>query len=222
MKKQIFFGIFNSHRSEGNESPAGKNRFRSRVKRASIQFLILLSLLSVVHVSSGFATSNKKGTFELILGRYDLSESRFKSVYQGVNIIAGIGLSVSVLKNIDLLLEAKGVHQSGELTYSKKKTQLFLFPVSLDVRYLLPIGPITPYIGGGIDFHFYFETNSIGNIADYTSGYNFLGGTYFHFDQNFHILLNLKIKYSKAFKMVENIKIELGGIEYAVGLAFVF
>lgn len=222
MRKQNLIVNFYSHKSEGAGYPEGKKRLRSGVKKASIRFLIALILLNFVHVSFGLSSSNNKGTFELLIGHYYLSESRFKAVYPGRGIIAGIGISVSVIQNFDFYIEAKGFHKQGELTYSKEKTQLFLFPVSLNIRYKVSIGPITPYIGGGIDVHFYFETNPIGNIADYTSGYNFQGGTYFHFGKNFPILLNLKIKYSKANKMVNNLKIELGGLEYGVGLAFVF
>lgn len=222
MRKQKFFGNFNSHKSEGAGYPEGKKRLRSGVKKASIRFLIVLSFLNVVYVSSGLSSSNNKGTFELFIGHYDLSESRFKAAYHGGGIIAGIGLSVPVVQNFNLYIEAKGFHKSGELTYSKEKTQLFLLPVSFDILYTVHLGPVTPYVGGGIDFHFYFETNPIGNIADYSTGYNFQGGTYFHFSKNFPVLINLKIKYYKANKMVNDLKIELGGIEYGVGLAFVF
>jgi len=222
MRKQNFFGSFDSHKSEGDGSPEGKKRRRSGVKRASIQFLIALILLTVVHVSSGLSSSNNKGTFDLFIGHYDLSESRFKAVYHGGGMIAGIGLSIPLIQNFDLYIEAKGFHKSGELTYSKEKTQLFLIPVSFDIRYTVPIGPITPYVGGGIDLHFFFEINPIGIVADYASGYNFQGGTYFRFSKNFPVLLNLKIKYSKANKIVNNLNIELGGMEYGAGLAFVF
>lgn len=222
MRKQNFMGNFYSRKPEEEGSSEDKKRRRSGVKRVSIQFLFALILFNVVQVSHGLSASNNRGTFELFFGHYILSESRFKAVYHGGGIIAGLGLAVSVMQNFDLYIEAKGFHKQGELTYSKEKTQLFLFPISLNIRYKVSIGPITPYIGGGIDVHFYFETNPIGNIADYTSGYNFQGGTYFHFGKNFPILLNLKIKYSKANKMVNNLKIELGGLEYGVGLAFVF
>ncbi len=222
MRKRNFIGNFYSHKSKGEGSLEGKKRLRSGGKRVSILFLFALILLNVVHVSPGFSSSNNKGTFELFIGHYALSESRFKAVYHGGGIIAGLGLAVSMIPNFDLYIEAKGFHKSGELTYSKEKTRLFLLPVSFDIRYKVPIGPITPYVGGGIDFHFYFETNPIGNIADYSTGYNFQGGTYFHFSKNFPVLINLKIKYYKANKMVNDLKIELGGIEYGVGLAFVF
>jgi len=191
-------------------------------RKASIRFLFVLSLLLVILVPSVFSANKNKGTFELVIGHYDLSDSRFKGAYQGGGVIAGIGLSASVIQNFDLFIEAKGFHKFGELTYSKEKTQLFLIPLSFDIRFKLPIGPITPYIGGGIDLHFFFETNPIGKVIDYASGYNVQGGTYLHFAKNFPILLNLKIKYSRADKTVNNIKIDLGGMEYGVGLAFVF
>ncbi len=222
MRKQNFMGNFYSRKSEGAGYPEGKKRLRSGVKKASIRFLFALILFNVVHVSHGLSASNNRGTFELFFGHYILSESRFKAVYHGGGIIAGLGLAVSVIQNFDLYIEAKGFHKQGELTYSKEKTQLFLLPVSFDIRFKKPIGLITPYFGGGVDIHFYFETNPIGNVIDYSIGYNFQGGTYFHFGKNFPILLNLKIKYSKANKMVNNLKIELGGLEYGVGLAFVF
>ncbi len=192
------------------------------MKRTSIQSIIALSLLHFVLVPSVFSANKNKGTFELVVGHYDLSDSRFKGAYQGGGVIAGIGLSVFVIENFDFFIEAKGFHKFGELTYSKEKTQLFLIPISFDIRLKLPAGPMTPYIGGGIDLHFFFETNPIGNVIDYSSGYNFQGGTYLHFGKNFPILLNLKIKYSKANKTVNNIVIDLGGMEYGVGLAFVF
>jgi hypothetical protein len=174
----------------------------------------------------GFGSSSlafdRQGTFELSIGNYSISEPRFKAVYHKGGLIEGIGLSVFIIHDIDFFFEMKGFYKSGELTYTKERTHFLLLPISLGFRYSKPLRYFCPYAGLGIDYYFYMETNPIQSIINYTRGFHFRVGSYVQLAEKVPIWLNFRLKYTKAKTEENNLQIELGGIEYGLGLVFVF
>lgn len=184
----------------------------------------ILCLASLVMIMTPGATlaAERQGTVELFLGRYEMQEPLFKTVYQPGGNLQGLILSSMLFFNIDFYLELKALYKTGQLTYSKEKTTLLLVPVSLGLRYGLPLGFLQPYAGGGLDFYLFSESNPIGTLFNYVQGYHFLAGLYLRFDKSFPILLNFRVKTTKALAEVNNRKVELGGLEYGGGLVIAF
>lgn len=174
----------------------------------------------------GFSSSSlafkRQGTFELSIGNYSLTEPRFEAVYQKGGMIEGIALSVFFIHDFDFFFEMKGFYKSGELTYTKENTHFLLVPVSLGVRYSRPWRFLCPYIGLGIDYIFYMETNPIQSIVNYTRGFHLRGGSYIRIAENVPIWLNIRLKYTTAKTEENDLEIQLGGFEYGAGLVFVF
>ena len=164
----------------------------------------------------------EQGSLDVFLGGYVMNEPRFDAVYPKGGLLAGLGASARIISNLNLYLEAKYWEREGELTFSRESTTFRLFPISLGVRYILPLGVFNPYAGAGGDIYFYYEDNAIGTTINSASGYHATAGTYLRLSRNVPLMLNLKAKYTWVDTAEGDFEIKLGGFEYAVGLALAF
>ena len=184
--------------------------------------IYLLSLPAFSLASSSNEKPIPQGSIEFLLGNYNMNEPRFEAVYPGDGFIAGVGLSSALVSNINFYLEIKAYTQKGTLTFTKEETDFVLVPVSLGARYIFPFGLFNPYAGAGVDFYFYYEDNPIGTVLNYANGRHFLAGIYVQLHKKVPILINLKLKHTSARAEENDIKIQLGGLEYSASLTFVF
>jgi hypothetical protein len=194
-------------------------------RRSRIPFLLtpaLLLSLAPAFSQTAEPPARKQGTFEFYLGRYKIPDSRFKAVYEPGGGIRGLFLSSSLPLGFDVYAEIKEFHKTGKLTYTLEETNFLLVPLSLGVRYIYPGGILMPYIGGGADFYFYYESNSIAKTMNIVSGAHLLTGIYLQFGRNSPVRLNGRIKFTKLKAREGEIEVELGGFEYGVGLAIAF
>ena len=193
---------------------------KTRQKR----FALWLALFFVFYAlwGSRLLAADKQGTLEFVYGRFTPNDARFKAVYQKGGAIQGLILSSYLVSNFNFYLELKGFSRTGELTFSKEKTRFILVPLTFGVRYILPTEYLLPYVGAGTDFYFYYEDNPIGTALNYAHGYHIQGGTYVRASRSFPLRLNVKLKYTKARTEVNSHQLELGGLEFGIGLAFVF
>ncbi|MEW5900638.1 MAG: hypothetical protein AB1715_04155 [Acidobacteriota bacterium] len=185
---------------------------------------ILLAALSLTG-ALGFTAPDRpirQGSLEFTIGSYKMNEPRFDAVYPSGGLMAGLTLSSALVSDVNFYLEIKYYAREGALTFSKEKTTLYLIPIDLGVRYIFPLGLINPYAGFGADFYFYYEDNPIGTVLNYANGYHLMGGAYLRFSRSVPVMLNLKLKYTLAEAEEKAVKLQLGGLEYAVGLAFTF
>jgi hypothetical protein len=164
----------------------------------------------------------RQGSLEVLFGSYDMNEPRFEAVYPTGGLMSGLALSSAVVSEVNLYLEIKYYSRQGELTFSKEKTDFYMVPISLGLRYIFPLGLFNPYAGAGIDFYFYYEDNPIGTTLNFANGYHMTGGTYVRFSKTVPLMASLKFKYTWARAEQEGIRIQLGGLEYGAGLVFTF
>lgn len=189
-------------------------------KRAAFRlFLFLILSISLCPLARG---SDKQGTLEFVYGRFTPNDAQFEKVYKKGGGIEGLVLSANLISEFNLYLEVKSFYRTGELTFTKEKTKFFMLPLSVGVRYIVPTRWFLPYAGVGTDFYFYYENNPIGTVTNYARGYHVLGGTYVRASESVPLWLNLKLKYTKAQADYQGRKLELGGLEYGIGLALVF
>ena len=183
----------------------------------------LAGILTLALLASGLTRgTERQGTLEFYVGQYNIREPLFKTVYEPGGSIQGLILSSTLVFNLDFYLELKALYLKGELTYSKEPTKLLIAPISLGLRYVLPLGFVQPYAGAGVDFYLFYESNAIGSLFNYVRGYHGLGGVYVRFAKGFPILLNFKFKLTKATFEINERQIELGGPEYGAGLVIAF
>jgi hypothetical protein len=193
---------------------------RTHARRpAAVAALILATSLSMFAAENG----RKQGTFEFFLGPYTVTDTLFKAVYpQGSNTIRGILLSSSIAAGIDFYAQIKAFSKTGALTYTQEATNFLMIPLSLGLRYELPTNYLIPYLGGGADFYFYYESNPIGTTLNVATGTHVLGGIYIEFGKSFPLRLNGMLKYTWVKATESGQTIQLGGFEYGGGIAIVF
>jgi hypothetical protein len=193
-----------------------KAHVRRTAAVAALVFALSLSALAAEDV-------RKQGTFEFFMGPYAVSDVLFKQVYpQGANTIRGILLSSAIVGGIDFYAQIKAFYKTGALTYTQEETKFVMIPFSLGLRYELPTNYVIPYVGGGADFYFYYESNPIGTTLNVATGTHVLGGFYIEFGKKFPLRLNAMLKYTWVKATESGQAIQLGGFEYGGGIAIVF
>ncbi len=194
------------------------------IKKGHCAWILGILAISFLSIFSAAATEKpiRQGSVELLLGTYDMNEPRFDAVYPPGGIMPGLAISMTIVSDFNLYFEAKYYSRQGELTFSKEKTELYMIPVSLGVRYIFALGMFNPYLGVGADYYFVNEDNPIGTYLSSSPGYHLCGGICFRFSQGVPLMLSLKAKYTWAQTTNDDIRVQLGGLEYGAGLAFVF
>jgi len=185
-------------------------------------FLLFSFLLFNIFAYPAADRPIRQGSLEVLFGSYDMNEPRFEAVYPTGGLMSGLALSAAIVSDVNFYLEVKYYARQGELSFSKEKTDFYMVPISLGVRYIFPLGLFNPYFGAGADFYFYYEDNPIGTTLNYANGYHAAGGTYLRFSKTVPLMLNLKVKYTWARAEQEGIRVQLGGLEYAAGMVFTF
>jgi hypothetical protein len=175
-------------------------------------FILPLSVLS----------ANRQGTLEFLTGRYRLDDPRFKAVYAESGPVYGVALSADLFRPVNFYLEIRYFQRHGFLTYTREKTQFHLLPLSTGLRAIIPVGILMPFIGAGADFYTYYEDNPIGTVLNFTNGYHLVAGLYLQAGR-LPFFFSARVKYSRATAEEEKgRRIQLGGLETALGFGFIF
>jgi hypothetical protein len=164
----------------------------------------------------------RQGSFEVFFGRFGVSDPVFSEVYASGGGIGGLAITAALFLNIDFYLEAKAFPRRGELTFTKEKTDFVLMPISIGFRWRAPLGLVEPFLGGGLDYDVYYETNAIGTALDYAGGSHILGGVSLRPGRNSPIALMLRLRYSMVKAEHAGIEVDLSGLEAGASLAFLF
>jgi hypothetical protein len=185
-----------------------------------------LAIILAVAFSAGTAVAETaplwQGTVEFSLGSYHIAEPLFDTIYQPGGSIKGLGLSANLIPHLDFYLDVKVMSKNGLLSHTKEKTTFVLVPISLGLRGSYPLAFVKPFAGLGIDTYIYFENNPIGTVVNYAKGWHATGGIYLEFGKNIPLLPFVKIKYTMIKASADGRTIDLGGWEYAGGLAVGF
>jgi hypothetical protein len=190
------------------------------IKKAALSLAAFLALNTLIFPSAD--RTIRQGSVEFTFGSYNMNEPRFEAAYPSGGPIGGLTLSSALASNINLYLDIKYYSRQGALTFSQEKTAFYMAPIDLGVRYIYPLGFFHPYLGAGLDFYFYYEDNPIGTVLNYANGYHITGGTYLRFVKSVPVMVNVRFKYTWAKTEQNAIQVQLGGLEYCLGLAFTF
>ncbi|MDD8030348.1 MAG: hypothetical protein PHE62_12460 [Acidobacteriota bacterium] len=197
---------------------AWKRRAAGRIA-AAVSILALLCGFSSAAAADGAAW---QGTVEFSLGRYNIADPLFNTIYRPGGSITGLGLTANLIPRLGFSLDVKVLSKNGSLSHSKEKTSFVLIPVSLGLRASYPVSFLIPFAGLGLDYYFYFENNPIGTVVDHAKGWHAAAGVYFQFGETIPILPFAKIKYTMVKASAGSRTIDLGGWEYGAGLAIAF
>ena len=166
--------------------------------------------------------ADRQGTFEILYGNYRVNESLFDMLYGRSGALYGAALTATLFSHFDFYLEAKIFSKQGRLSYTQEKTRFLLVPFSLGLRYRLPLGLVEPFLGAGIDYYIYSESNPIGTVVDHARGSHLLAGLSLRPGANSPVALTGRLKWTTAKASHGGRTIDLGGLELGAGLTFIF
>jgi len=161
------------------------------------------------------------------VGYLALQDEVFQEVYGNGGVYYNAELSFVLPFSTRYLDVWTGVSQfqaDGESTVFKEGTRLKMTVFSLALRYLIKSTKLTPFFGLGLDYYSYKETLPEGfivpSVGGYDLGFHVQGGVYFRIIPGF--LAKLLLKYNSAKTTENGIDVNLGGMEYALGLIYRF
>lgn len=168
----------------------------------------------------------KNTHIEIFASVYNIQDDRFKKIYKRQGYTYGFGLSRKIF-NLDkhyffLTLDSRFYSKEGKSTYSDDDTKLILKPVSLGGTYMLVTKRIIPFAEIGIDNYSYKEESNIHSTSGTTWGFHLKGGILISLKVLIPIKARLYLRYSQAETIEDNIEVNLGGIEYGVGIIYEF
>jgi hypothetical protein len=178
-----------------------------------------ISLITAAIITiSGFAHG---GDFmvELKAHYFSPSEQAFKDIYGG-GLMYGAEINIGVWKDLDLWFGGSYFSKKGELTFTKEETKLKLFPIVGGGKYRILSGNFALYVGLGLNYYQYKETNPIGDVSE--GGLGFVGkiGSYVTIVGG--LVLDLYMDYTYCKIEPADFEVNVGGIAAGVGLGYRF
>jgi hypothetical protein len=170
---------------------------------------LMMGLISV----AAWASVELKG------GYFSPTDSDFKSIYGG-GVTFGGELSFNLAGVLEVWLSGDYFKKSGSLTYTHETTDLTLIPIGAGMKYRFGSGMLEPYLGAGVRYYLYKETNPIGTVNK--GGIGFLGkvGADLNFAHN--LFLDIFAGYSYCKMKPADFDIQVGGIEFGAGVGYAF
>lgn len=128
------------------------------------------------------------------------------------------------IESFDIWTGVTFFQKNGQTTLTEDELKLRITTFSLAFRYLKKLSRFTPFIGVGIDYIVYKETYPedfiVASVGGSDLGFHAQAGTYI--DVLTSLSLKVHIKYNLAETTEDLVTVNLGGMEYGIGLVFRF
>lgn len=147
------------------------------------------------------------------------AEAAFKDVYGG-GMAFGAAVALGLSAHWEISLELNRISRAGELTYTKEPTEMSIFSIGADVKYLFPLKGVTLYAGPGIYSSSFKEDNRLGNLKKSGVGFKLKAGALVPLAKCFR--LNLFAGYSFCKMTPGQFEIAIGGFEAGLGIRYTF
>jgi len=191
---------------------------------------IVLVLLWVSHVlQAQQATVNenapappKENTLSMFVGRFGFflaSDSEFKPIY-GNGVVFGGELRLGG-RRITGWLEGNYRARTGKFSFTKEETKVNVLAIEGGALYKINSGKIMPYVGAGLGYYMYKETNQpIGEAKKSNISFCVVGGASMRVLKS--LALDCRIKYSTCSMQPADFKVNIGGLTFGLGLGLGF
>jgi opacity protein-like surface antigen len=147
------------------------------------------------------------------------SEQAFKDVY-GSGVSFGGEVSIILWKGLGIWAGGDYFSREGELTFTEETTEIHIIPFYAGIRYQFRKEKIDPYVGLGIGYFRFKETNPIGEVKEGHVGYITQVGCLFKVVGSFFFDIKASYSYCKARPM--DIEADMGGLKAGIGIGFEF
>lgn len=158
-------------------------------------------------------------TVELRGSYFHPSEETFRDIYGG-GIKYGGELSIGVWRELEMWFGGSYFSRTGELTFTKEETKIEIYPIGGGLKYRLSKGILSLYIGAGLNYYQYKESNPLGDVSKGGLGYGGKIGSYVKVTRG--LLIDLYVDYSYCKMKPADFEINIGGIEAGIGLGYRF
>ncbi|MFW6124434.1 MAG: outer membrane beta-barrel protein [Acidobacteriota bacterium] len=177
-----------------------------------------LALLIILFTAGSVFASDYR--IELKMSCFNPQEQVFKDIY-GSGSMCGIKAEKSrVYKKFGIIVEAGYFEKKGKLTFTKEDTTVKITFLGPGIIYQLTKGRFDLYGGAGFRYYYFEERNPIGHAQKGGVGYFLSVGTYIHITKKFYA--DVSVNYSGCQVKPADLKVEIGGIEAGIGLAYKF
>jgi len=167
-----------------------------------------------------FSASMAYGHYIEAKGSYFMpSEQIFKDIHgNGMSFGGEIGLNL--VNGLSLWIGGDYYTNTGKLTFSGEETELQIIPLYGGLKYRMPNPVISPYVGLGVGYFLYKETNIIGTVEKGNIGY--IGQLGVIFKVGGPLFFDIQGCYSYCKVKPADVEVDLGGLKGTIGLGFEF
>ena len=188
--------------------------------------LVLLWVSQAVQAQQAAVTENapapKENNLSMFVGRFGYflaSDSAFKPIY-GNGMVFGGELRLGDRK-ITGWLEGNYRARTGKSSFTKEETKMNVLAIEGGALYTIKSGNIVPYVGAGLGYYMYKETNQpIGEAKKSNIGFCVVGGASMRVFKS--LALDARIKYSTCSMQPADYKVNIGGLTFGFGLGLGF
>jgi outer membrane protein W len=155
-----------------------------------------------------------------------MTSDEFREVFGKGGAVTGMEASHIFLLNKNNLLglsfEIKSFSKTGRSTITSRSSFFSMIPLTLTGKYMINISNFCPYLGAGADLVFYKENSQIGNAAGGKVGFHIESGIYYYPSIFKFIKIKAALRISRIVADENNIKVNLGGVEFGMGILYCF
>ena len=163
-----------------------------------------------------------------LLGNYHIKDHRFERIYEKKRSIFGIELIYDLYRKHKYIIEGafsfKFFSAEGYSTITKDYTKFSLYPYILNFRTKYDFSKIfKPFAGFGFDYYSYKEEcPALKTTQGGKMGYHIEIGGSLKIPNLERVEIRGYLKYSTVNTQKDNIKVELGGTEFGMGIFYRF
>jgi opacity protein-like surface antigen len=198
-----------------------------RIEMAGVNRVVATTVFqgeAIVKTGHGFSLKNKIKTG--VAGVYYYAMDKNIDGLYGRLFGGSVDFAYRFVPKADFWLSAAYVTRSATPDWTTETLKLTLFPFSGAFRYhIMEKGKWDVYLGAGVNYYLIREINPVEDIKTTALGFCALGGSYFKLSPK--LSAQAMLKYNMISKDVypnitEDNKLDLGGLELRLGVAFSF
>lgn len=170
-----------------------------------------------------------KFTIGPFAGFYFMQDEVFTEIYGNASFFFGGQYSLPIppiqnFRGLNVWLGFAALNDSGKTTFFEEDITLSIMHISLALRYSFNLNKFSPFIGAGMDYIIYKEEYPedfpVTSTEGSDTGFHIQGGTLFHITP--YLAAKAFFKYNIAETFEEDIRVNLGGIQWGVGVLYRF
>lgn len=143
----------------------------------------------------------------------------FRDVY-GSGMSWGGELGFKISERIGIWAGGDYYSNVGKLPYTEEETKIRIAPLTGGAKYYLVLGKVLPYVGAGLGYFQYKETNSIGRVEKGNLGFVLRAGLVLKLGAPF--FLDFQGTWTMCSVQPQQVKANLGGFSAGIGLGIEF